>query len=218
MDFYLTEVKANNKQGKKIHFPMNPEKVTLSSGIITQDYSIITLGEVRIPNGNKLDVISWEGKLPGESRSNMSYVKDWISPSDIITALEKFKKDGSTLKLLITETTINKDFFIEQFDSTWSGGHGDIDYSITLTEAKEIKIYSMSESNDKASSKSQSKKRATKPKPKTYTVKPGDSLWKIAQKELGNGSRYTEILKLSKPPLSNNPNKIKPGQVLTLPL
>ena len=30
-----------------------------------------------------------------------------------------------------------------------------------------------------------------------YVVKEGDSLWKIAKKQLGNGSRYTEILALN---------------------
>ena len=30
-----------------------------------------------------------------------------------------------------------------------------------------------------------------------YTIKSGDSLWTIAQKQLGNGSRFNEILKLN---------------------
>ena len=48
---------------------------------------------------------------------------------------------------------------------------------------------------------------------KTYTVKSGDSLWAIAAKYLGNGSRYTEIKSLNV--LSSD--TIHPGQVLTLP-
>lgn len=35
-------------------------------------------------------------------------------------------------------------------------------------------------------------------RPKAYKVKAGDTLWSIAQKELGNGMRYVEILELNK--------------------
>jgi len=57
-----------------------------------------------------------------------------------------------------------------------------------------------------------------KPKPqKTYTVKPGDSLWRIAQRELGNGNRWTEIYNLNKKVIGNNPSLIRPGQKLILP-
>jgi nucleoid-associated protein YgaU len=36
-----------------------------------------------------------------------------------------------------------------------------------------------------------------------YTIKEGDSFWKIAQEQLGDGNRYTEILKLN-PEISEN--------------
>ncbi|MBN2212042.1 MAG: LysM peptidoglycan-binding domain-containing protein, partial [Sedimentisphaerales bacterium] len=49
---------------------------------------------------------------------------------------------------------------------------------------------------------------------RTYIVKDGDSLWKIAQQELGNGARFSEISKLNK--LSDEDN-IKPGMKLRLP-
>lgn len=219
MDFYLTEIKANNQEGIRIQFPMNPEQVALTTGVITQDYTIMQLGEVRIPFGNKLDVVSWEGKLPGAARADMSFVKAWTEPAELFAILKKFKETGVTLRLLITETPINLDVFIEQFDPKWQGGFGDIDYTLTLTEDKEMKIYTVEESQAKntVSTTTVATSRTSKPKPKTYTVKPGDSLWKIAQKELGNGARYPEIAKLSKPPLGSDPNKIYPGQVLTLP-
>jgi len=49
----------------------------------------------------------------------------------------------------------------------------------------------------------------------TYTVKAGDSLSKIAQRELGDSNAYMEIFNLNKDQLSD-PDKIKPGQVLKL--
>lgn len=49
---------------------------------------------------------------------------------------------------------------------------------------------------------------------RTYTVVRGDSLWGIAQKLLGNGSRYTEIKTLN----GLKSNTITAGQVLKIPV
>jgi LysM repeat protein len=50
--------------------------------------------------------------------------------------------------------------------------------------------------------------------PETHTVKSGETLWKIAVTELGDGSRYMEIANLNNLP---NPDLISVGQVLNLP-
>lgn len=49
-----------------------------------------------------------------------------------------------------------------------------------------------------------------------HTVVKGDTLWEIAQKTLGDGSRYQEIFEANKPMLKD-PDKIYPGQVLRIP-
>lgn len=51
---------------------------------------------------------------------------------------------------------------------------------------------------------------------KTYTVKAGDTLSKIAREHLGDGNAYMKIFNANKDVLSD-PDKIKPGQVLTIP-
>jgi LysM repeat protein len=53
--------------------------------------------------------------------------------------------------------------------------------------------------------------------PQTYTVKPGDTLSKIAKEHLGNANAYMEIFNANRDQLSD-PDKIKPGQVLKLPV
>ena len=58
--------------------------------------------------------------------------------------------------------------------------------------------------------------RAAAPAAKTYTVKAGDTLSKIAKDHLGSAGAYMKIFDLNKDQLSD-PDKIKPGQVLRLP-
>ncbi|MBW6437392.1 LysM peptidoglycan-binding domain-containing protein [Actinoplanes hulinensis] len=56
----------------------------------------------------------------------------------------------------------------------------------------------------------------TGPIPKLYTVKPGDSLSKIARERLGNESRWRDIWNLNRD-IVPDPDRIFPGQVLVLP-
>jgi nucleoid-associated protein YgaU len=52
--------------------------------------------------------------------------------------------------------------------------------------------------------------------PVFHTVVKGDTLWKVAERTLGKGARYTEIFEANRPMLSD-PDKIYPGQVLRIP-
>ena len=50
-----------------------------------------------------------------------------------------------------------------------------------------------------------------------HTVEKGDTLWAIAEKTMGNGTKYEEIFEANKPMLTH-PDKIYPGQVLRIPV
>ena len=54
------------------------------------------------------------------------------------------------------------------------------------------------------------------PQAKTYVVKPGDTLWKIAKNALGSGFRWGELFALNADQVKN-PRMIYVGQVLRLP-
>lgn len=57
---------------------------------------------------------------------------------------------------------------------------------------------------------------APEPESTFHTVEKGDSLWKIAEKAYGDGSKYMAIFEANKPMLSD-PDKIYPGQMLRIP-
>jgi nucleoid-associated protein YgaU len=51
---------------------------------------------------------------------------------------------------------------------------------------------------------------------RNYTVKSGDTLWKIAEQMYGNGSSYMKIF-VANTDLLDNPDQIFPSQELTIP-
>ena len=53
--------------------------------------------------------------------------------------------------------------------------------------------------------------------PRTYTVKPGDSLSKIAKQFYGDANEYLRIFEANKDKL-NDPNKVQIGQELVIPV
>ena len=81
---------------------------------------------------------------------------------------------------------------------------------------KEKLILAVGNINGVATVDDQMTVEAPEPEAQFYTVKPGDSLSKIAKEYYGNAMKYPTIFEANKPMLSD-PNKIYPGQTLRIP-
>lgn len=91
------------------------------------------------------------------------------------------------------------------------------DINIVLPESENA-VYQVSEPISLAEIKFQGSNQPFESTPRTYVVKPGDTLYRIAVEMLGDGSRWTEIDQLNNlRRLSNGSVLIHPGQVLILP-
>lgn len=215
MNIYLTELEQN----ETLTFPMLPESFDTGEGTIFLSYDIMRTGTIKIPNGEELESIGWEGIFPGSARRNAPFVSEWADPQELAATIKRFRQNRKKLRLLITDSSVNIDVYIANFSSGPKGGFGDIHYKISFIQAKDLVVLSEDELPEVVSntaSATEKKRPDNKKPPSTCTVVSGDSLWKLAQKHLGNGSRYTEIYNLNKDVIKS-PDLIYPGQVLKLP-
>lgn len=218
MDIYIT----NLETGDRLQLPMLPSEVQGTISNKFASYSIIKDGDVKIPVGTTPDTYTWSAQFPGTKRRGDTYIRSWTSPKqcdNFMRSLEAVNGRPVKARLLVTESHINLDVYLQSYSPTESGGYGDISYSVTFVRAKDIVISRSfkTEAPLKNSPAPQQQERTSPPAAKTYTVKSGDCLWKIAQQYYGKGSDYTKIYEANKGVVGNNPNLIYPGQVLTIP-
>ncbi len=210
MDFYLTA-----PDGSRIHFPINPERVTMQTKARMISFDVINLGSISMSRGREPARFSWESSLPGIGRKGASFVKNWKPPLDLAKQLLGWSNTDTEVRLLVTNTAINHDVCIATFLPDWAGGHGDIEYSITLVEARDLIITTQAQSQVQV--QPEPPKRPAPPAPKTYTVKSGDTLYGVTKQVLGDGSRWQELYSANTGVIGKDPNLIKPGQALRIP-
>ena len=132
-------------------------------------------------------------------------------------------KEKGTLVRFLAGSNVNILCSIETFQYGEQDGTGDVYYTLSFKEYREIELVkkpkpkkTTKKKAKKKKAKTQKRKQTKKNTAKTYTVKSGDCLWNIAKKFYGNGAQYTKIYNANKGKISN-PNLIYPGQVLTIP-
>ncbi|MDR1703943.1 MAG: LysM peptidoglycan-binding domain-containing protein [Clostridiales bacterium] len=219
MEIYLTDLET----GDRMRFPMTPQSVNVKTGAIFQNYTVMAIGDIKLATGQELTGFQWEGMLPGEARKNEPYILEWRSPLEIQSQWSAFRAEKKKLRLMITETPVNHDVYLERYTVDYMHGFGDYYYNISFIEAKDLKVYvsgaggDSSSTADTAANKPLGPERPTPPEASTHTVASGDSLWRIAEKLMGDGSKYPELYEANKELIGSNPSLIMPGQVLTIP-
>ena len=155
-----------------------------------------------------------------EKKYNYIEINTLSGTLNFIVTEETIKlKAGDTVKLKGLGSYLSGDYYVQ--DLTRQISSNGYSHSATLIKTdfgKSLKT-STSTTNKKPVPKKEKKVTSTlkaSSAKRTYTVKRGDCLWKIARSFYGNGALYTRIYDANTNKIAN-PNLIYPGQVFVIP-
>ena len=211
----MIEIYLKKNDEDILRFPVTPSEIALngSSDISTQ--KINNLGEISLFSGKKLKTANINSFFPNKVYSFCNY-SDFEPPYEFVKRIEGWLSNGDKLRYIVTGMNINIPVIITNFEYMEKDGTGDVYFNLSLTESVPINITKTTKSNENSNSRTEENAPSTKTT--THKVVKGDSLWAIAKKYLGDGSKYPQIKEKNKskyPSLSKN-NIIYVGWVLEI--
>lgn len=206
--------------------PVNPERVPVVNAGDGEGFKIANLGSVNIPKDVELKEFTVEGFFPAQAYHFLETA--FMPPTYYIDKLEKWMIDKEPVRYMYVDGsfTINELVTIEGFPYEENDGSGDVSFTLNLKKyvpfgPKKMTVVTKKDSKVTVAktavpaAKKTAVKKAAPPRqnaktvPQTYSLVKGDSLWKIAQKQTGNGANYKELQKL---------NGIKDSDLRKLPI
>ncbi|MGO0939660.1 LysM peptidoglycan-binding domain-containing protein, partial [Clostridioides difficile] len=199
---------------------------------------LINTGEVNILKKEGLSEISFEAEF---THNKLPFYRGTFRDVQFfLSKLELLKTDCKPFQFIVSREMGGKVLFntnikvsLEEYAISEDAENGsDTKVAIKLKQyrdysTKKLVLAPPKNETDRPNVKIEPKRvdsvNATNTKTKTYTVKAGDSLWAICQKQLGNGSLYKKVYELNKT-MMDKANKgkklskytIYKGQVLRL--
>lgn len=225
-DFYLDGVQL----------PIAPAKLEIKITNKNKTVDLINTGEVNILKKEGLSEISFEAEF---THNKLPFCRGQFRDVQFfLSKLELLKTDCKPFQFIVSRELGNKVLFntnmkvsLEEYNIVEDAENGsDTKVAIKLKQYRDYSTKKLvlappknetGRPNVKIEPKRVDSVNATNTK--TYTVKAGDSLWSICQKQLGNGSLYKKVYELNKTMMDKaNKGKKVPkytiykGQVLKL--
>lgn len=212
-------------EGELIQLPIPPSNLTLKISDKNKVIELLNLGDINILKDPGLTDIDIKILLPGQELPFAIYPDGFKAPEYFLEKFEKFKVEKKPIRFIVSrvapwgeplfDTNIQVGLGPYTIDEK-AGEVGDIYVNMPLKQYKDYKtqVVTMKQVENGKATATIKEERPSKTPAKSHTVKPGDTLWSIAKKELNDGSKFSEIAKLNN---IKNPDLIKPGQILKLP-
>lgn len=210
--------------------PIAPSKLQLKIGNTNKTYTLMNGDEINVLKSPKLTEISFDLLLPNVEYS-FGFYKEGFKPAVyFLEKLEELKTNKKPFRFIVNRTfpgkkmifDTNMEVSLEDYNIVEDSKNGfDVTVSVKLKQYKHYgtKLCDIQFEDTKPKATVEEPRPTSSNAPsggKTYTVAKGDTLWKIAKKFYGNGSKYPVIQNANKDKIKN-PNLIYVGQVLTIP-
>lgn len=211
-------------------YPVAPSKVQIKMGNNNKTITLINEGEVNVIKPTGLQDISFDLLLPNTQYPFAVYPNGFQKAEYYVNLLRALKNDGTKFQFILSRKmqggtnlfNTNLTVTLEDVSFTEEAKEGyDIKASIKIKEWREYGTKTLklvSQNGNTAGTVINEERTPTANAPQTgqdYTVKKGDTLWKIAKQFYGNGADYGKIVSAN--PSISNPNLIYAGQVLKIP-
>ena len=194
----------HNNGEERIYFTVNPREINVSRPNENRVLSLAMGGTVNAWGGRGLREVRMKTFLPSEK----SPFYGGQPPETILAMLKRWQDSGDPVRLILSGSDINDAFLIEDVTECLREGDRDVGLSLFLREYKFKSALSALAGG--ASTPTRPDERAPQ---KSYTVVKGDTLWEIASRFYGDGTKWT--LLANKNSISD-PRKLQIGTVLEL--
>jgi len=221
-DFYLD----------KCLLPVAPDKLQIKINNKNESITLINEGEVNILKSAGLTEIEFECMIPQVSYPFAVYKAGFKGADYFLDCFEALKTGGRPFQFIVSRKRpdggklfgTDMKVSMEDYRIMEDAKEGyDLKIKVKLKQwrdygAKTVNI-SFAASSPQAVVETQ-RETVSSPAPavaQTYTVRKGDCLCVIAKRFYGTESKYKVIYEANKGVIGGNPNRIYPGQVLTIP-
>lgn len=217
-DFYLN----------KCLLPITPDKLEIKVNNANDTLTLINEGEINLLKTPKLTDVEFECRIPQVKYPFATYKSGFQGASYFLDYFESLKVDKKPFQFIVSRTMPNRKVLfstnmkvsMEDYKITEQAKEGfDLMVKIKLKQYRDyhIKTVNLKAVDSKLKATTQKSRAANSVTASTYTVVRGDCLWNIAKRFYGDGAKYIIIYHANKEIIGENPNRIYPGQVLTIP-
>lgn len=202
----------NRSEVLELPWPLQDHQITSPHN--TYSFDTINTGEVLAIGKKKLREMTISSYFPAKPYPFL-FSQTFPEPSVCIEMINKWRLSGKPIRVAIMDTDINLAMAIESFDygKEEGDGSGDVAFTLTLKEYSYLNVERSKKPSKKGVLKDRPREKPSK-QVTSYLVKKGDTLWDLADKKLGDGSRWREIAKLNG---VTDPRKLQIGAKLKFP-